>query len=149
MKETLVRGFFWHMLKGWEYIVYSCKSKEGDRYPAQSVQLWKMSTLGHPKPKVFLCTELRSSSLLFTPHKSGQTLESLKVNGLRALDINKEERLTDFDQGSTSSVEQQSTPSFLHGLGATTLQEFSAVIASWIVKNMTILVYSLLQFGQI
>jgi len=89
-----------------------------------------VSTLGHPKPKVFLCTELRSSRPLFTSHKSGQTLETLKVNGLRALDINKEERLTDFNLGSTSNVEQQSTPSFLHGLGAITLQEGSAVTAS-------------------
>jgi hypothetical protein len=84
-----------------------------------------------PKTESFpLYRTFSSSRPPFTSHKSGQTFETLKVNGLRALDINKEERLTDFDLRSTSSVEQQSTPSFLHGLGATTLQEGSAVTAS-------------------
>ncbi len=83
-----------------------------------------------PKTQSFsLYRTFSSSRPPFTSHKSGQTLETLKVNGLRALDINKEERLTDFDLGSTSSLKQQMTPSFLHGLGATTLQEGSVVIA--------------------
>jgi hypothetical protein len=84
-----------------------------------------------PKTQSFsLYRTFSSSRPPFASHEIGQTLDTLKVNGLRASDINKEERLTDFDLGSTSSVEQQSTPSFLHGLGATTLQEGSAVIAS-------------------